>query len=229
MQYQLIRSKRKSIAISFDRDGNLVVKAPSWVNLKEIEAFVVSKQEWIMATAARLERAKQKAAAQRPRLESGDILKFLGENRVLTVIREERSRAKVKCVMERLLLWVPYEADYEYKREQLEKWYRKQAFLVFTQKAEEYAEILGVSFAEIHIKDQRSRWGSCSGRRNLNFNWRLIMAPEPVCDYVIVHELCHLKHMDHSAAFWRLVESVCPYYKQHRNWLKENGGELYII
>lgn len=229
MQYQLIRSKRKSIAISFDRDGNLVVKAPSWVNLKEIEAFVVSKQEWIMATAARLERAKQKAAAQRPRLESGDILKFLGENRVLTVIREERSRAKVKCVMERLLLWVPYEADYEYKRAQLEKWYRKQALLVFTQKAEEYAEILGVSFAEIHIKDQRSRWGSCSGRRNLNFNWRLIMAPEPVCDYVIVHELCHLKHMDHSAAFWRLVESVCPYYKQYRNWLKENGGELYHI
>ena len=108
MQYQLIRSKRKSIAISFDRDGNLVVKAPSWVNLKEIEAFVASKQEWITATAARLKRARESAAAQRPRLESGDILKFLGENRVLTVIREERSRAKVKCVMERLLLWVPY-------------------------------------------------------------------------------------------------------------------------
>lgn len=229
MQYQLIRSKRKSIAISFDRDGNLVVKAPSWVNLKEIEAFVASKQEWITATAARLKRARESAAAQRPRLESGDILKFLGENRVLTVIREERSRAKVKCVMERLLLWVPYEADYEYKRAQLEKWYRKQALLVFTQKAEEYAKILGVSFAEIHIKDQRSRWGSCSGKKNLNFNWRLIMAPEPVCDYVIIHELCHLKFMDHSAAFWGLVESLCPHYKQYRNWLKENGGELYHI
>lgn len=227
MQYQLIRSKRKSIAISFDRDGNLVVKAPSWVNLKEIEAFVASKQEWITATAARLKRARESAAAQRPRLESGDILKFLGENRVLTVIREERSRAKVKCVMERLLLWVPYEADYEYKRAQLEKWYRKQALLVFTQKAEEYAKILGVSFAEIHIKDQKSRWGSCSGKKNLNFNWRLIMAPEPVCDYVIIHELCHLVHMNHSADFWNLVESICPDYRQYKKWLREKGKLLY--
>lgn len=229
MQYQLTRSNRKSIAISFDRDGNLIVKAPLWLNLKEIETFVASKEEWITATAVRLKRAREKAMAERPRLENGDTLKYLGEKRILTVIREQRSRAKVKCVMERLLLWVPYEADYEYKRAQLEKWYRKQAQLGFTRKAEEFAKILGVSFAEIHIKDQKSRWGSCSGRGNLNFNWRLIMAPEPVCDYVIIHELCHLRFMDHSAAFWKLVESICPDYKQYRSWLKENGGELYCI
>ncbi len=238
MQYQLIRSNRKSIAISFDRGGNfkeknippsLVVKAPYWVSLAEIEAFVSSKQEWIQATAKRLQREQEKALSQRLKLETGDTLDYLGEKRVLTVIREERSRAKVKCVMERLLLWVPYEADYEYKRAQLEKWYRKQALLVFSRKAEEYAEVLGVHFAQIHIKDQKSRWGSCSGRGNLNFNWRLIMAPEPVCDYVIIHELCHLRFMDHSADFWQLVESLCPHYKQYRNWLKENGERLYRI
>jgi len=231
MQYQLIRSNRKSIAISFDRDGglSLTVKAPYWVSLKEIDSFVASKKDWIFATAQRLKREQEKALAARPGLENGDVLRFLGEKRILTVIREERSRGKVKCVMERLLLWVPYEADYEYKRAQLEKWYRKQALLVFTQKAEEFAEVLKVNFAKIHIKDQKSRWGSCSGRGNLNFNWRLIMAPEPVCDYVIIHELCHLRFMDHSASFWKLVESICPDYKQYRNWLKENGGELYMI
>lgn len=229
MQYQLIRSNRKSIAISFDRDGNLVVKAPLWMSLQEIESFVASKKEWIAATDLRLKRARQKALAQKPRLESGDILIYLGEKRALSVIREERSRARIKCVMDRLLMWVPYEADYEYRRSQLEKWYRREAQLVFAQKALEYARILNVNFEKIHIKDQKSRWGSCSGRGNLNFNWRLIMAPEPVCDYVIIHELCHLRFMDHSANFWRLVESLCPNYRQYREWLKENGGQLYII
>ncbi len=229
MQYQLIRSKRKSIAISFDRDGNLTVKAPSWVSRSRIDAFVASKEEWILATAVRLEREREKALAGRLRLENGDELSYLGEKRVLSVIREQRSRARVSCVTDRLLLWVPYEADYEMKRACLEKWYRRQAQSVFAQKAQEFAEILGVDFKEIHIKDQKSRWGSCSGRGNLNFNWRLIMAPEPVCDYVIIHELCHLRFMDHSACFWELVGSICPEYKQYRRWLKENGQRLYVL
>lgn len=160
-------------------------------------------------------------------LENGDALYYLGEKRVLTVIREQRTRAKVKCVMDRILIWVPYEADYKYKREQLEKWYRKEALAVIREKAEAYAGILSVQFESIRIKDQKSRWGSCSSKGNLNFNWRILMAPEPVCDYVIIHELCHLVFMDHSANFWNLVESICPEYKQYKKWLKENGQQLY--
>ncbi len=160
-------------------------------------------------------------------LENGDVLYYLGDARVLTVIREQRTRAKIKCVMDRILMWVPYEADYEYKREQLEKWYRKEALAVIRQKAEEYARVLSVHFENIRIKDQKSRWGSCSSRENLNFNWRILMAPEPVCDYVIIHELCHLVFMDHSANFWNLVESICPQYRQYKKWLKENGKQLY--
>ena len=227
MKYQLIRSKRKTIAISFDRDGNLIVKAPVWMTSAEIESFVNAKSEWILATDRRLKRAREKELASRLPLERGDLLPYLGEKRELTVIREERSRAKVKCLMGRMLLYVPYEADYEYKREQLEKWYRRQAQEIFAEKAEKFADILAVHFETIRIKDQRSRWGSCSGKRNLNFNWRLIMAPEPVCDYVIIHELCHLVHMDHSREFWLLVESICPDYRQYKNWLRENGKQLY--
>lgn len=160
-------------------------------------------------------------------LENGDILYYLGEKRVLTVIREQRTRAKIKSVMDRILMWIPYEADYEYKREQLEKWYRKEAFAVISEKAGEYAKVLSVHFESIRIKDQRSRWGSCSSKGNLNFNWRILMAPEPVCDYVIIHELCHLVFMDHSVNFWNLVESICPEYKQYKKWLKEKGKQLY--
>lgn len=164
-------------------------------------------------------------------LENGDILFYLGEKRILNVIREQRTRAKVKCIMDRILIWVPYEADYEYKRECLEKWYRKEALCVISEKAEEFSDKLSdklsVHFENIRVKDQKSRWGSCSSKRNLNFNWRIIMAPEPVCDYVVIHELCHLVFMDHSANFWKLVESICPQYCQYKKWLKENGKKLY--
>ncbi len=229
MQYQLIKSKRKTIAISFDRGGNLVVKAPYFVRKYEIEAFLLEKSEWIEETRIRLKNAKEQENEIRLKLESGDVLFFLGEKRILTVIREERKRAKVKSVMDRLLLWVPYEADYEYKKEHLEKWYRKEAAEILNHKACDFAERIGVHFEDIRIKDQKSRWGSCSSKGNLNFNWRIIMAPDAVCDYVVIHELCHLVHMNHSEDFWRLVYIYCPEYKQCKNWLKENGKYLYLF
>ena len=229
MKYQLIKSNRKTIAISFDRDGNLVVKAPLYVGNRDIEDFVRQKSEWIEATALRLKRAREKEAALRPRLQNTDALPYLGDTRILTVICEDRQRAKVISVPGRLILHVPYEADYEYRRSALEQWYRRQAQIVIGEKAREFAALLGVSYAAVRIKDQRSRWGSCSGRGNLNFNWRILMAPEPVCDYVIIHELCHLVHMDHSERFWKLVESVCPQYRRYRTWLREQGKSLYQI
>lgn len=229
MQYQLIRSKRRTISISFDRDGNLMVKAPFWVSLQDIEAFILQKTDWITDTGIRLRNARQEELDRRLPLENGDMLWYLGEKRILMIMREERKSARVKCVMDRILMWVPYEADYEYKLIQLEKWYRKEAKILLNEKADEYAQRLGVSYTDIHIKDQKSRWGSCSSKGNLNFNWRIIMAPEPVCDYVVIHELCHLIHMDHSPAFWQLVESICPQYKQYKKWLKDNADTLYFL
>ncbi len=229
MKYQLIKSNRKTIAISFDRDGNLVVKAPLYVGNRDIEDFVRQKSEWIEATALRLKRESEKEAALRPKLCSGDILPYLGDDRILTVICEDRQRSKVVSALGRLILHVPYAADYEERRCVLEQWYRRQAQIVIGEKVREFVALLGVSYAAVRIKDQRSRWGSCSGKGNLNFNWRILMAPEAVCDYVIIHELCHLVHMDHSERFWKLVESVCPDYRRCRAWLKEQGKSLYPI
>lgn len=89
-----------------------------------------------------------------------------------------------------------------------------------------YAKIIGVTYGRITIRDQKSRWGSCSARGNLNFTWKLILAPPEVLDYVVVHELCHRIEMNHSAAFWQQVERVLPDYQKRRNWLKENGWLL---
>lgn len=110
----------------------------------------------------------------------------------------------------------------------LTTWYRKEAKNIISIRARKYAQSMGQTFGVIHIRDQKSRWGSCSSARNLNFNWRLVMAPEWVMDYVIVHELCHLTHMDHSARFWGLVERYMPDYRTAKQWLKEHGQELVI-
>ena len=228
MQYQLIRSKRRTIAISFDRDGNLIVKAPLWVSLCDIESFLLQKTDWITQTGERLKQSRQEEKSKRLPLENGDIVWYLGEKRILSIMREERKTGRIKCAMDRIIMWIPYDAGYEFKLALLEKWYRKEAGILLNEKAEEFADLLHVTYQTIHIKDQKSRWGSCSGRGNLNFNWRIIMAPEPVCDYVVIHELCHLVHMNHSQEFWKLVESICPNYQQYKKWLKNNADTLYF-
>lgn len=85
---------------------------------------------------------------------------------------------------------------------------------------------MGVSYGRVSIRDQRTRWGSCSGKGNLNFNWKLSLVPDEILDYVVVHELAHRIEMNHSANFWREVEKILPDYRERRMWLKENGGRL---
>lgn len=124
----------------------------------------------------------------------------------------------------------PYEELYtpaELRRLQvLEKRYRNSARKVFTKRVEFYHKVTGGTYTSITIRDQKSRWGSCSSRGTLSFNYRLVFAPPAVLDYVVVHELCHLTHMNHSKDFWNMVASVMPDYKTYKNWLKEHGQEL---
>lgn len=101
---------------------------------------------------------------------------------------------------------------------------REQARFVLTVKTNEYAKQLGVSFHKIRIGNQRTRWGSCSSKGTISYNWKLVLMPELIMDYVVIHELCHLVEMNHSKRFWDLVESMMPNYAECRAWLKKNGG-----
>lgn len=98
---------------------------------------------------------------------------------------------------------------------------------LFRSRAEHFAPLLGVTFGRISVKDQRTVWGSCTRAGNLNFNWRLTMAPPEVLDYLVVHELAHRAQMNHSRRFWEVVERVCPDHREHRRWLRKNGKSLY--
>lgn len=108
----------------------------------------------------------------------------------------------------------------------LEKRYRRAAKEYIPARVAYYRQFTGGSYDRVIIRDQKTRWGSCSSNGTLSFNYRLMLAPPAVLDYVVVHELCHLKHMDHSASFWQAVENVLPDYRERRDWLKKHGAEL---
>lgn len=100
------------------------------------------------------------------------------------------------------------------------------AAVVLPERIRYFAKQMGLSYGRITIRSQRTRWGSCSAKGNLNFNCLLMLVPEEVRDYVVIHELCHRKELNHSAAFWTEVETYCPDYRMHRKWLKDNGSSL---
>lgn len=118
----------------------------------------------------------------------------------------------------------------EQKRLQvMERRYRNAAREIFTARVAYYHQFTGGNYTSITIRDQKSRWGSCSSRGTLSFNYRLIFAPPKVLDYVVVHELCHLTHMNHSKNFWHMVEQIMPEYKIYKTWLREHGQELNLL
>ena len=171
MDYQLIRSRRKTVMIQIVK-GEVIVRAPINMPAAVIRGFVESKRAWI----------EKKLAAQ-----PADVPAFTPEE-----LKELAHRAK----------------------------------LDLPQRAARYAPLLGVSYGRITVRHQKTRWGSCSGKKNLNFNCLLMLAPERVRDYVVVHELCHLLEMNHSSRFWALVEKVMPDHKESRHWLRTQGRTL---
>lgn len=132
-----------------------------------------------------------------------------------------RRRIRVELEEDRILLHTSG-TDKAFLQEGLEQWYSRQAHMIFPVRVMHYQQFTGGRVNQIHIRDQKTRWGSCSSLKNLNFNWRLVMAPPEVLDYVVVHELCHLTHMNHSREFWEMVGRVMPEYRKWKQWLKEN-------
>lgn len=153
--------------------------------------------------------------------ENGTVLPFLGKDYFLEIRRYlSYKKPGVKLEGDRLVVLTAATQEAVIERA-VKQWYVQQARKIILERVAHYQSLLQEPVGSIRIKDVRSRWGSCSSKRNLNFNWRLVMAPMEVLDYVVVHELCHLKEMNHSKNFWKLVEDILPDYKRQREWLKD--------
>lgn len=218
--YQLIRSNRKSIAIQIDPSGRVTVRAPQRLPQAMIDAFVTEKSEWIREKQGELHRYTERCG--RPpggahRFVAGEKFLYFGQAYPLQISDRQTSALRFN------------EGFHLRKSDQprgavlVETWYRSQARAYFTSRLQDLARQHGFRYARLRLSSARTRWGSCSSLGTISLNWRLIMAPPAAIDYVILHELAHLKEKNHSARFWTLLDELCPEYKIQRQWLKKNG------
>ncbi len=220
--YQVIESNRKSIAIEIARDGQVFVRVPKGISEQELTRVIKSRQRWIYV---RVMAARERKPIE-GLYETGRKLLFLGQELVLQIEYPQR-RERVFLKDNKLHVWI-LEEHKELIAKMLEQWYRHQARKVIRELTEYYARIMKLKVNQIAIKDQKTRWGSCSSKHNLNFNYRLVMAPQPVIEYVVIHELCHMIHMNHSTEFWKEVEKLQPEFRQYRKWLKDHQYDLQL-
>jgi len=228
--YTVVKTKRKTIGIIVDKNGEVKVHAPFCVTEKQICKIVQKKADWIIKKVYEvIERNSNLVYRQ---FVSGEKFLYLGKEYTLEIVEKDLSKPEVLILEDTMAVYISKglyaESRKQTIKEALVKWYRQRFAEIVKNRIEKYSLQLKVAPCKVVIKDQKTRWGSCSKKGNINLNWRLIMAPIDIIDYVVVHELCHLKVMNHSKDFWNLVESILPNYHESRKWLNVNGNRLGI-
>ncbi len=222
--------RRRHVHILVNDEGTLEVRAPWRFSLQKAREALRENAEWVLGA---LDTARERRAG-RPRLVTGARLPLLDESLRLDVRPQARTdmfesaRRSRGCVERRgtaLRVRAAAPGDDEL-RALIELWYRGQAVTHFAGRIEHYAPRLGVRPSKLTVRGQRSRWGSCSRRGAISLNWRLMMAPGALVDYVVVHELCHLRHMNHSPQFWAMVAGIIPDYRHRRRRLDALRGRF---
>ena len=228
IEYSVRESRRaKRIIMRLDAKRGLEIVYPRGIRQPAPAEVLVEHQDWVLET---LEKARvwQSTAFQRQYVQ-GAIFPYLGDDLRLSLLTSTNGKPSVKRVGARLDVALPPAVegnDSAALRTAIELFYRQQAKLHLPRRTREIAETIGLKYGRVYIRNQKTRWGSCSSKGNLNFNLRLMMAPPAAIDYVIIHELCHLVHMNHSRAFWALVAKHCPDWQDWREWFKENSPYL---
>lgn len=224
IEINIIRSKRKTASLRIKQDGTVEVRGPRLMSDAFVRDFVRAKSDWIIQKRKEvIEHQKKKRTHD---FKSGDVFQYLGEEYVLTLVAAGRKR--VELLREEPNKMMVHTTSFEPKavEKQIKEWYKNQVTTYIEERVAYYSQMIPGKVASITMENRKTRWGSCNSRGELTLNWRLIMAPPEIIDYVVVHEMCHLKHMDHSKEFWRAVGSVLPDYKVRVKWLKENGISL---
>lgn len=215
--FRLIRSRRRTLALHITREGQLVVKAPWLIPSVFIRRFVLAKSDWISKNLLKNQNAQ---ANKKKQYTEGEEFIYLGK-----VYKLHIGNFKEISVTDKLNF--PSFLIFRIKKE-IHEWYIKQAKKLITERVKYYAHIMNASFTKIIFSDTISKWGSCNRDNTLQFNWRLVIAPILVIDYVVVHELVHTWEKNHGPKFWSKVSLYKPAYKQYRKWLKDNSRKLLI-
>jgi predicted metal-dependent hydrolase len=224
---RLSARRRRTFQIRLLGVDQLEVTAPVGASTAKIEEVLQTKSGWILRQIRRLElNAENSTNAS---LTHGATLLFQGEPHSLLLLADGGKKPHVSyapCTITLHLNELVGEEGNPLVFQSLKKWYLAQAQEVLFQRVKQWAEQIGVSPQRLSLRDQKTRWGSCSSRGAISLNWRLIMAPPAVIDYLVIHELCHLRHHNHSPAYWQEVARWNPDYRVHRRWLRLNGSLL---
>ncbi len=219
--YTLKRShKAKLIWLDIKRQTGLTVTVPQYYNILRLSEYLQKNTHWILTNYEKY--CPDTLSCTAVPVQPVNTVSFLGKSLKVMQNRNGHGRTAVTLEQNKLVVSL-HSSGANLSSEELANWLKAQAIRLIKDKVKMFSRRMGLVYNRVVIRDQRSRWGSCSCLKNLNFNWRLIMAPEPVLDYVIIHELCHLKEMSHSKKFWDLVAQYCPHWHEHRDWLDNHS------
>jgi len=217
LEYKILYSKRKTIELRFENANLLLIKAPKNTSPNRIADILLNKKDWIRKT--------QQKLSQRwpvPKMVTGEKILLLGEWRELEISPAGNKKislsASGKIVISEDLAMQGAQALIPFYRQITRHWVHHFADL--------YSQKWQLTYKSIRVNGAKTRWGSCGARNTLNFSWRLAMTPLLSIEYVVAHELAHIKHHNHSPSFWQFLGQIMPHYKPGQAWLKENGNKL---
>jgi len=217
LKYNVRRSKRASRSrIDIDLKGITVV-IPEGKDL-DPEEFLREKKDWVLEKYWKIE--DYLARIPEWNFEEGEKFPLLDKELTIRYSENEKSRINNEEII------IPRNDCASSPKDTIESLYRKKAKDIFRKKISKYEDSFSKSFNKLYVRDQKTKWASCSAKNNISFNWRLLLGPEDVLEYVVVHELIHLEEPNHSRKFWRRMEEILPDYRERRKWLKDNSPEL---
>lgn len=220
--------RKRTIGLCIEPNGDVLIISP--INTPEwrLNQLVISKGEWIIK---KLNSIANNPLPKEKKFVSGETFLFLGKKlnlRIIPNINLEKTNVTLNGDFIDVLTDKTDKIDYPFIKDSLVNWYKMAAFKIITERVKYYADKMAINEPQVLIRNQKKRWGSCSTKGILRINWKIIMSPINLIDYLVVHELCHLRHMNHSDKFWKYLNSIMPDYQEREKDLKEMGKEFQI-
>ncbi len=217
---KIIRSRRRSVALIVTREAELIVRAPWQVSEGFIERMVLQKRDWVERKIRETEERLKKSAPKQ--FVMGEEFLFLGQKYSLKILDEVQ---EIRLDGQDMIFPGVFLAS---PREHLKAWYRQEALRVIAARVEFFAQRDGFQYKSVRISHAERRWGSCGSRGGLNFSWRLVMLPMSVVDYLVIHELHHLRHRNHSREYWDAVRVAMPSFEMAEDLLRAYENHVAI-
>jgi hypothetical protein len=224
IEFTLIRSDRKTADIVIERSGDVIVRAPNGIDDEKVRGAVADRALWVHRSLAEWEDLN--SSRRRRPLVQGQGFAYLGRSYRLKFIDDSDAPLRLKNGRWELSEAFVAREGAAAARKSFRDFYATKGMQIFTERVRQLAPCVGVEPGQVAVKELGYHWASCGGGGALNFHWKTLMAPQTVIDYIVVHELCHLRHRDHSDAFWNEVDKVMPRYREKKEWLRQNGASL---